>query len=76
MSIGVIDCDCCLGENDFAAEISEWPQADEGMRENGMTCPNIAARGSEGTEASVALATERSGRPLATRTPTGGAWGL
>jgi len=35
MSIGVVDCDCCLGENDFAAEISKWPQADEGMRERG-----------------------------------------
>jgi hypothetical protein len=76
MSIGVIDCDCCLGENDFAAEISEWPQADEGMRERGHDKSDIAARRSEGTEASVALATERSGRLLATRTPTGGAWGL
>jgi hypothetical protein len=47
-----------------------------------MTCPVIDACGRDGTGASVALATERSGRPLATRTPTVGAgivvgdWGV
>ena len=39
----------------------------------GITWPCIAAGGRDGAEARVALATDRSGRPFATRTPTVGA---
>ncbi len=42
----------------------------------GITCPCIAAGGRDGAEASIALATDRTGRPFATRTPTEGAVGL
>ena len=39
----------------------------------GITCPCIASAGRDGTDASVALATDFSGRPFATRTPIVGA---
>jgi hypothetical protein len=42
----------------------------------GITWPCIAAGGRDGTEARVALATDLSGRPFATQTPTEGAFGL
>ncbi len=42
-------------------------------RKDGITCPDIADRGREDANASVALATEHSGRPLATQTPIVGA---
>ncbi len=42
----------------------------------GMTCPNKAAGGRVVADARVALATEHLGQPLATQTPTVGAWGL
>jgi hypothetical protein len=42
----------------------------------GMTCPNKAAGGRAVVDARVALATEHSGQPLGTQTPTVGAWGL
>ena len=42
----------------------------------GITCPCIAAGGRDGTEARVALATDLSGRPFATRTLMEGALGL
>ncbi len=42
----------------------------------GMACPNKAAVGSVVANARVALATKRLGQPLATQTPTVGAWGL
>ncbi len=42
----------------------------------GMTWPCMAAGGREGTEASVALATDFTGSPFATRTQTVGASGL
>jgi hypothetical protein len=41
---------------------------------DGMTCPRINAGGRDGAEARVALATDFSGRPFATRTPTEGAF--
>ena len=41
-----------------------------------MTWTNIIAEGSAETNASVAVATERSGHPFATVTPTVGARGL
>ena len=40
---------------------------------DGITCPDIAAGGCEDVNVRVALATERSGRPLATQTPIVGA---
>ncbi len=46
------------------------------MRElvkDGITCLRMAAGGSDGTDAKVALAIERLARPLATRTPMVGA---
>ena len=46
------------------------------MRElvkDGITCPHMAAGGSDGTDTKVALAMEHSARPLATRTPMVGA---
>ncbi len=42
----------------------------------GITCPCIATEGRDGVEASVALATDLTGRPFATRTPTAGADGF
>ncbi len=42
----------------------------------GMTCPDKAAGGRAVADARVALATKRSGHPLATQTPTVGAWGV
>ncbi len=42
----------------------------------GITCPCIAAGGRNEAEVRVALATDHSGRPFATRTPMGGAFGL
>jgi hypothetical protein len=42
----------------------------------GITWPYITAGGRDGTEARVALATDLSERPFATRTPTEGAFGL
>ncbi len=42
----------------------------------GMTCQDKAAGGRAVADARVALATERSGQPLDTRTSTVGAWGL
>jgi hypothetical protein len=42
----------------------------------GITCPCIAAGGRDGAEASIALATDCTGRPFATRTTTEGAVGL
>jgi hypothetical protein len=42
---------------------------------DGMTCPRIDAGGRDGAEARVALATDFSGRPFATRTATVGAFG-
>ncbi len=43
---------------------------------NGKTWLEIVAGGSAKTKASMALATERSGHPFATLTPTVGACGL
>ncbi len=43
---------------------------------DGMTCPRIDAGGRDGAEARVALATDFSGRPFATRTAMMGAFGL
>ena len=40
---------------------------------DGITCPRMAAGGSDGTDAKVALAMELSARPLATLTPMVGA---
>ena len=40
---------------------------------DGITCPRMAAGGSDGTDAKVALAMEHSARPLATQTPMVGA---
>jgi hypothetical protein len=42
----------------------------------GMTCSDKAAGGRVVADARVVLATKRSGQPLATKTPTVGAWGL
>jgi hypothetical protein len=42
----------------------------------GITYPNKTAGGRAVADESVALATERLGQPLATWTPTVGAWGL
>ena len=42
----------------------------------GMTCPTKAAGGRAVVDARVVLATKCSGQPLATKTPTVGAWGL
>ena len=40
---------------------------------DGIMCPSMADAGSDGTDARVELAMERSERPLATRTPMVGA---
>ena len=66
MSIGMVDSDCCSGEDNGAC-------LGPVCGKDGITCPDIAARGREDADARVALATKRSGRPLATRTPIVGA---
>ena len=43
------------------------------LGKEGITCPCIASAGRDGTDDRVALATDRSGRPFATRTPIVGA---
>jgi hypothetical protein len=57
-----------FGEDNLAILVRKRPQANEGMGEEGMTFPNIAAGGREGAEARVVLATECSGLPFATCT--------
>ncbi len=68
--------DTCLGEGDGVAKIGKWSQTYEGVGERGMMWPCMAAGGSEGTKASVALATDLSGSLFATLTKTVGDSGL
>ncbi len=68
-----------MTETPVAVKITEYPVSTNGpnpMRElvkDGLTCPRMAVGGSDGTNAKVAVAMERSARPLATRTPMVGA---
>ena len=71
VAIRMDDQDSMLGENNLAAKIGKGVWGKEGI-----TCPCIAAGGRDGAEAGVALATDRTGRPFATRTPMEGAVGL
>ena len=64
----------CLEKTIWQPRSAKGPKPMRVWRKEGITCPCIAAGGRDGAEASVALATDRTGRP--TRTPTEGAIGL
>ena len=69
----------CTTETLVAVKTTVFPMSTNGpnpMRElvnDGITCPSMADAGSDGTDARVAVAMERSALPLATRTPMVGA---
>ncbi len=66
----------CLEKTIWQPRLAKGPKLMRVWGKEGITCPCIAAVGRDGAEASVALATDRTGRPFATRTPTEGAVGL
>ncbi len=73
VAIRMDDQDSMLGKKKSGSQDRQRAQANEGMGEGGYNMPCIAVGGRDGAEASVVLATDLTGRPFATRTPTDGA---
>ena len=65
-----------LAKTIWQPRLAKGPKPMRVWGKEGITWPCIAAGGSDGAEARVALATECLGRPFATQTPTVGALGL
>jgi hypothetical protein len=74
--LGMVDCDQYLVEDILQPWLAKGPKPMRVWGKEGMTWPDIVDGGSAGMEASVALATECSGHPLATVMLTFGARGL
>ncbi len=66
----------CLEKTIWQPRLAKGPKPMRVWGKEGITCPCIAAVGRDGAEASVALATDHTGRPFAMRTPMEGAVGL
>ncbi len=72
--MGLITSMSSLVETILQHWLANGPKPTRVWGNDGITCPSIAADGSDGTDASVALAIEHTGRPLATSTPMAGAF--
>jgi hypothetical protein len=70
------DCDQCLVKDNVQPWLAKGPKPMKVWGKDGMAWPDIVAGGSAEMKARVALATEYSGHPFATVTPTVGARGL
>jgi hypothetical protein len=66
----------CLEKTIWQPRLAKWPKPMRVWGKEGITCPCIATGGRDGAEASIALATDRTGRPFVMQTPTEGAVGL
>jgi hypothetical protein len=66
----------CLEKTIWQPRLAKGPKPMRVWGKEGITCPCIAAGGRDGAEASVALATDCTGRLFTMQTPTEGAVGL